>query len=121
MEGGRRHCISRFVFASTAATYGTPDRMPITEEEPQRPINPYGNAKLAVERALADYATAYGWGYAALRYFNAAGASSRADIGEDHDPDTHLIPLVLQTPLGQPPHLELFVTHSTTPDSTFPL
>jgi UDP-glucose-4-epimerase GalE len=118
MEVMRRHGIWRFVFSSTCATYGVPERVPITEDLPQRPINPYGNAKLAVERALADYATAYGWGYAALRYFNAAGASSRADIGEDHDPETHLIPLVLQTALGQRPHIEVFGTDYSTPDGT---
>jgi UDP-glucose-4-epimerase GalE len=92
--------------------------VPITEDLPQQPINPYGNAKLAVERALADYAAAYGWGYAALRYFNAAGASSHADIGEDHDPETHLLPLVLQTVLGQRPHIEVFGTDYDTPDGT---
>ena len=75
MESLRRHGVWRFVFSSTAATYGTPEQVPITEDgAPQRPINPYGQGKLAVEKALADYASAYGWGYAALRYFNAAGA-----------------------------------------------
>ena len=118
MEGMRRHGVWRFVFSSTCATYGMPQCLPITEDEPQRPINPYGNAKLAVERALADYATAYRWGYAALRYFNAAGASTRADIGEDHDPETHLIPIVLQTALGQRPHVEVFGTDYDTPDGT---
>src|SRR5205807_4173208 len=97
LECLRRHGIGRFVFSSTAATYGTPEKVPITEDAPQRPINPYGRAKLAVEWALADYAAAYGLGYAALRYFNAAGASPDGDIGEDHDPETHLIPIVLQT------------------------
>src|SRR5205085_6361542 len=97
----RRNRVARFVFSSTAATYGLPERTPITEGAPQRPINPYGNSKLAVEKALADYAGAYGWGYAALRYFNAAGASADASIGEDHDPETHLIPLVIQAVLGQ--------------------
>src|SRR5262249_57367875 len=90
MECLRRNGVDRFVFSSTCATYGVPQRVPITEEEPQRPINPYGNSKLAVERTLADYATAYGWGYAALRYFNAAGASTRSAIGEDHDPESHV-------------------------------
>src|SRR5262245_17563796 len=104
MECLRRHCIWRIVFSSTCATYGIPEKIPITEEEKQRPINPYGNAKLAVESALADYAKAYEWSYASLRYFNAAGASPDGTIGEDHDPETHLIPLVLQTALGQRPH-----------------
>jgi UDP-glucose 4-epimerase len=118
MELMRRHQVWRFVFSSTCATYGLPERVPITEDQPQRPINPYGNAKLAVERALADYATAYRWGYAALRYFNAAGASTHADIGEDHDPETHLIPIVLQTALGQRSHVEVFGTDYDTPDGT---
>src|SRR5205807_7262299 len=97
---------------------GVPDRVPITEDEKQEPINPYGRGKLAVERALADYAAAYGWGYAALRYFNAAGASPDGTIGEDHDPETHLIPLVLQVALGRRPHVEVFGTDYPTPDGT---
>jgi UDP-glucose 4-epimerase len=97
----RRHDIKRFVFSSTCATYGTPEIVPITEETPQRPINPYGQSKLAVERALADYSVAYSIGYAALRYFNAAGAAADGTVGEDHDPETHLIPLVLRVALGQ--------------------
>src|SRR5439155_9533883 len=85
---------------------------------PQRPINPYGNSKLAVEWALGDYAAAYGWGFAALRYFNASGATSDGTIGEDHDPETHLIPLVIQAALGQRPHIEVFGTDYPTPDGT---
>src|SRR5207248_1927411 len=81
-------------------------------------INPYGNTKLAVELALADYAVAYGLGYAALRYFNAAGADPGGTIGEDHHPETHLIPLVLQAILGQRPHIEVFGTDYPTPDGT---
>lgn len=118
MECLRRQGVGRFVFSSTAATFGTPQRVPITEDEPQRPINPYGQTKLAVERALADYARAYGWGYAALRYFNAAGASPSGDIGEDHDPETHLIPLVIRTAMGRQPHIEIFGTDYATPDGT---
>jgi UDP-glucose-4-epimerase GalE len=118
MECMRRHGIGRMVFSSTCATYGAPERVPITEDEKQKPINPYGNAKLGVERALADYAAAYGWGYAALRYFNAAGASPDGKIGEDHDPETHLIPLVLQTALGQRAHVEVYGTDYPTPDGT---
>src|SRR5438067_1479174 len=95
-----------------------PKHVPITEDEPQKPINPYGNGKLAVEWALADYAAAYKWGYAALRYFNAAGASPDGTIGEDHDPETHLIPLVLQAVLGQRPHIEVYGTDYPTPDGT---
>jgi UDP-glucose-4-epimerase GalE len=118
MELMRRHGVWRFVFSSTCATYGIPERVPITEDQPQCPINPYGNAKLAVERALADYATAHDWGYATLRYFNASGASTCADIGEDHEPETHLIPIVLQTALGQRPHVEVFGTDYNTPDGS---
>jgi UDP-glucose 4-epimerase len=118
LECLRRHGVWRFVFSSTAATYGAPERVPITEDEPQRPINPYGASKLAVERALADYAAAYGWGYAALRYFNAAGASADGTIGEDHDPETHLIPLVLQAVQGRRPAIEIFGTDYPTPDGT---
>src|SRR5438105_3255903 len=114
----RRHGVSRFVFSSTCATYGVPETVPITEETPQRPINPYGQTKLAVERALADFAAAYGLSYAALRYFNAAGAAPDGSIGEDHHPETHLIPLVLQTALGQRPHIELFGNDYPTPDGT---
>jgi UDP-glucose-4-epimerase GalE len=118
MEAMRRLGVGRFVFSSTCATYGVPERVPITEDEKQQPINPYGAGKLAVERALADYAAAYGWGYAALRYFNAAGASPDGTIGEDHDPETHLIPLVLQVALGRRPHVEVFGTDYPTPDGT---
>ena len=118
LECARRQGIGRFVFSSTAATYGVPEKVPITEDAPQQPINPYGAGKLAVERVLADYAAAYGWGYAALRYFNAAGASSDGAIGEDHDPETHLIPLAIQAALGIRPHLDVFGTDYPTPDGT---
>jgi UDP-glucose-4-epimerase GalE len=118
LECMRRNKVGRFVFSSTAATYGVPERVPIPEEAQQQPINPYGASKLAVERALADYAGAYGWGYAALRYFNASGASPDGSIGEDHDPETHLIPLVLQAVLGRRPHIEVFGTDYPTPDGT---
>jgi UDP-glucose-4-epimerase GalE len=118
LDALRRHRIVRFVFSSTCATYGIPQTVPITEDEPQRPINPYGNTKLAVEMALADYAAAYDWGYAALRYFNAAGAAPDGSIGEDHDPETHLIPLIFQALMGQRPAIEVFGTDYPTPDGT---
>ncbi len=118
LEAMRAAGVKRIVFSSTTATYGVPARLPITEEEPQRPINPYGFAKLVVEHALADYAQAYGLGYAALRYFNAAGASPEGDLGEDHDPETHLIPLVLQVALGQRPDITVFGDDYPTPDGT---
>jgi UDP-glucose-4-epimerase GalE len=114
----RRCGVPRIVFSSTCATYGVPFQVPITEDEPQKPINPYGRAKLGVEWALADFAAAYGLAYASLRYFNAAGASPQRDLGEDHDPETHLIPLVLQVALGQRPHIEVYGTDYPTPDGT---
>jgi UDP-glucose-4-epimerase GalE len=118
LEACRKNGVTRFVFSSTCATYGTPTAVPITEDEKQLPINPYGNTKLAFERALADYAAAYPFGYCALRYFNASGASPEGTIGEDHDPETHLIPLVFQAAMGQRPHIEIFGTDYPTPDGT---
>ena len=118
LDGCRRHGVQKFVFSSTCATYGVPTAVPITEAERQDPINPYGNTKLAVERALADYAGAYPFGYCALRYFNAAGASPDGTIGEDHDPETHLIPLVVAATTGKRPHVEVFGTDYPTPDGT---
>jgi UDP-glucose-4-epimerase GalE len=118
LEALRRHRIDRFVFSSTCATYGVPEKVPIAEDEKQRPINPYGNTKLAVEHALADYAVAYKWGYAALRYFNAAGAAADGSIGEDHDPESHLIPIVLQAIMGLRPAVEVFGSDYPTPDGT---
>jgi UDP-glucose-4-epimerase GalE len=118
LDACRRHRVGRFVFSSTCATYGVPLKVPITEDEKQKPINPYGNTKLAVEWALADFAAAYQWGYAALRYFNASGASADGTIGEDHDPETHLIPLVIQAALGQRPAIEVFGTDYPTHDGT---
>jgi UDP-glucose-4-epimerase GalE len=114
----RRHGIGRFVFSSTCATYGIPTTVPITEAEPQKPINPYGNSKLAVEMALKDYAAAYNWGVAMLRYFNASGASADGTMGEEHDPETHLIPLVIQAAMGKRPAIEVFGTDYPTPDGT---
>jgi UDP-glucose 4-epimerase len=118
LETMRAVGVWRFVFSSTTATYGQPEKMPISEDTPQNPINPYGFTKLVVERALADYAQAYGFGVAALRYFNASGASSDASIGEDHDPESHLIPIVLQVALGQRPHISIFGTDYPTEDGT---
>jgi UDP-glucose-4-epimerase GalE len=114
----RRNGVQKFVFSSTCATYGVPTAVPITEDEKQLPINPYGNTKLAVERLLADYAGAYPFGYCALRYFNASGASPDGTIGEDHDPETHLIPLVIQAATGKRPYVEIFGTDYPTPDGT---
>ena len=118
LEAMRAAGVWRIVFSSTTATYGTPAKVPIVESEPQNPINPYGFSKLVVERALADYARAYGWSYAALRYFNAAGASPDGDLGEDHDPETHLIPIVLQVALRQREKVIIFGDDYPTPDGT---
>jgi UDP-glucose-4-epimerase GalE len=118
LDAMRKHGVGRIVFSSTCATYGEPERVPIAEDTPQRPINPYGRTKLAVEHALADYAAAYGLGYAALRYFNAAGASPDGSIGEDHTPETHLIPLVLLAIMGKRPAIEIFGSDYPTPDGT---
>jgi UDP-glucose 4-epimerase len=110
--------VQRIVFSSSCATYGIPQHVPITEDHPQNPISPYGFTKFVIERALADYSHAYGLGYAALRYFNAAGAAADGSLGEDHDPETHLIPLILQVALGQREHVEIFGTDYPTPDGT---
>lgn len=91
----RKHGVNKLVFSSTCATYGVPMQLPITEDTPQNPINPYGQSKLMVEQILKDYAVAYGLRSIALRYFNAAGCSEDASIGERHDPETHLLPLIL--------------------------
>ncbi|MGI9519898.1 MAG: UDP-glucose 4-epimerase GalE [Pirellulaceae bacterium] len=118
LEAMRECDVRKIVFSSTCATYGIPDAVPITEAEKQLPVNPYGFTKLVIENALRDYARAYDFGYAALRYFNAAGAAPDGSIGEDHDPETHLIPLVLQVALGQRPHISVFGTDYPTPDGT---
>jgi UDP-glucose-4-epimerase GalE len=118
LEAMRTSDVTKIVFSSTTATYGVPERVPITEDEPQKPVNPYGFAKLVIEQALADYAQAYGFAYAALRYFNAAGASPDGDLGEDHTPESHLIPLVLQVALGQRPNITIFGDDYPTPDGT---
>jgi len=118
MEAMRAADVRRIVFSSTCATYGVPEEVPIRETLPQNPINPYGFTKLVIEHALADYTRAYGWGYAALRYFNASGASADGTIGEDHDPETHLIPVVLQAIGGQRPGITVFGADYPTADGT---
>lgn len=106
------------VFSSTAAVYGEPKEVPIPEAHPAVPTNPYGATKLALEGAMRWYSDAYGLRFASLRYFNAAGADPAGDIGEDHDPETHLIPLVLKVALGLLPYLEIFGDDYPTPDGT---
>lgn len=107
-----------FVFSSTCATYGNPVEIPITENHPQNPINPYGRGKLIVEQVLKDYSDAYGLKYASLRYFNAAGADPDCEIGEMHDPETHLIPLILDAASSKREDIKIFGTDYDTPDGT---
>lgn len=106
------------VFSSTCATYGVPQQIPITEEHPQAPINPYGTSKWMVERMLSDFAAAYSLPSVIFRYFNAAGADPDGDLGEDHNPETHLIPLVLDAMSGRRPYLQIFGDDYPTPDGT---
>ena len=110
--------VKNFVFSSTCATYGNPVEIPITENHPQNPINPYGRGKLIVEMILKDYSDAYDLKYASLRYFNAAGADPDCEIGEMHDPETHLIPLVLDAASGKREDIKIFGTDYDTPDGT---
>jgi UDP-arabinose 4-epimerase len=110
--------VNRMVFSSTCATYGIPGEVPISESTPQRPVNPYGESKLMVERVLEWYDRAYETKSVCLRYFNAAGADLDGEIGENHDPETHLIPLAIKAALGQAPALNLFGTDYPTPDGT---
>jgi len=116
LEAMRETGVSRIVFSSTAATYGEPEKQPIEESDPNRPTNPYGESKLAFERALRWYDEAYGFRYAALRYFNAAGASEKC--GEDHDPESHLIPIALQVAAGTRESVEVYGSDYPTPDGT---
>lgn len=109
--------VKRIVFSSTCAVFGVVEP-PIHENLPKNPINPYGFTKLVIERALADYAAAYGLQAAALRYFNACGAAADSSIGEDHQPESHLIPIVLQVALGHRPHVSIFGSDYATPDGT---
>jgi len=112
------HGVKKFVFSSTCATYGVPERMPITEDLPQRPINPYGQTKLDVENMLKALAPATGLSFAAFRYFNAAGAAEDGSIGEDHEPESHLIPLAIGAAQGLRPALQIFGNDYPTPDGT---
>jgi len=110
--------VNNFIFSSSCATYGEPVEIPISEQHPQNPISPYGRTKLMVEQILDDFKEAYGLESVCLRYFNAAGADPDAEIGEDHKPETHLIPLVLQTALGQRERIEIFGDDCPTKDGT---
>lgn len=110
--------VRMFVFSSSCAVYGVPSALPIMEDSPKEPINPYGTTKLFLERALAAYSAAHGLRYVALRYFNAAGAHAGGSIGEIHKPETHLIPLALKAALGSAPPLKVFGKNFDTPDGT---
>jgi len=118
LETMRAGGVKRIVFSSTAAVYGSPERIPIEETDPLVPINPYGASKLCVEYMLRAYAHAYGMGGVALRYFNVAGAHPSGETGEDHTPETHLVPLVLQVPLGTRDDIKIFGDDYDTPDGT---
>ena len=118
LDTARAHNVGAIVFSSSCATYGMPDKVPITEDAPQRPVSPYGATKLMVERALADYDMSYGLRYASLRYFNAAGADPAGEIGEHRAVETHLLPLLLDALLGTRPPLTVFGTDYPTPDGT---
>jgi len=110
--------VKHIVFSSSAATYGDPQTTPIPEDHPTRPVNPYGETKLCMERALQWYGVAYGLRWVALRYFNAAGADPDGELGEEHDPETHLLPLVILAALGKRPYVEVYGTDYPTPDGT---
>ena len=118
LETMRAHGCDKIIFSSTCATYGIPEKLPITEDMPQNPINPYGATKLMVERIFKDYCTAYGLKYVALRYFNAAGADPDCEIGENHNPETHIIPLVLDAAYGKRPDIKVFGSDYPTRDGT---
>ena len=110
--------VEHMVFSSSAAIYGNPEKVPIPEDHPMRPVNPYGDSKLCMERAIRWYCVAYGLHGVALRYFNAAGADLEGELGEEHDPETHLIPLVIQAALGRRPEVDVYGTDYPTPDGT---
>jgi UDP-glucose 4-epimerase len=118
LEVMREFNVSSLIFSSTCATYGVPDKTPIDESHPQRPVNPYGRSKLMIEQILHDYSAAYGIGHVNLRYFNAAGADPDSEIGEWHDPETHLIPLALDVAAGRSASVGIFGTDYETPDGT---
>ena len=118
LDACRIHDVEAFVFSSTCATYGVPDRLPITEDTTLRPINPYGASKAMVERILDDYAMAHGVRHVTLRYFNAAGADPEGEIGEERDVETHLVPLALDAILGRRPPLVVLGDDYPTPDGT---
>lgn len=118
LETMKEFGVKNFIFSSTCATYGNPTEIPITEKHPQNPVNPYGRTKLIIEQVLSDYASAYGMKYVNLRYFNAAGADPDGEIGEWHNPETHLIPLAIEAAIGKRPSITVFGTDYPTKDGT---
>ncbi|HEY4254843.1 MAG TPA: UDP-glucose 4-epimerase GalE, partial [Chlamydiales bacterium] len=118
LEAMRKKGLSKLVFSSTCATYGNPVELPLTEEHPQAPINPYGRSKLMIEQMLSDFSKAYGLKTAILRYFNAAGADAETEIGENHTPETHLIPSIIQAALGQKKEVVVYGTQFPTRDGS---
>jgi len=118
LDAMRANGVNKLVFSSTCATYGYPEQVPVTEDESKKPESPYGESKLTFERVLASYARAYDLRSLSLRYFNAAGARPDGSLGEDHEPETHLIPLVLRVAAGRAPSIKVFGTDYPTPDGT---
>lgn len=116
--GMQKAGVSKIVFSSTAAVYGEPEKTPIEEDFPHNPTNVYGRTKLVIEHMMRDFTNAYGLSYVALRYFNAAGAALDGTIGEDHNPESHLIPLILKTAQGVRDHIAIYGTDYPTPDGT---
>ncbi|HKT10855.1 MAG TPA: UDP-glucose 4-epimerase GalE, partial [Terriglobia bacterium] len=118
LDGMKAARVKHIVFSSSAAVYGSPEKVPIPEDHPMRPVSPYGDSKLCMERAIRWYGVAYGLSGVALRYFNAAGADLDGELGEEHDPESHLIPLVIKAALGQRPEVGIFGTDYPTADGT---
>lgn len=118
LEAVRDHKIDKFIFSSTAAVYGNPQYTPLDEKHPKNPINPYGKSKLMIEEMLEDFGRAHALRHVSLRYFNASGADPASDLGENHDPETHLIPLVIQSALKKSGPIQVFGTDYSTPDGT---
>jgi UDP-glucose 4-epimerase len=118
LQAMQRHGVRKYIFSSTAAVYGDPSYVPIDEAHPKQPINPYGRSKWMIEQVLEDFQTAFGFESVCLRYFNAAGADPQGELGERHDPETHLIPLVLQAASGRRPFIAVFGDDYDTPDGT---
>lgn len=118
LKAMRTASVDQFIFSSTCATYGETQNMPLLEDEPQNPFSTYGKTKLAIEHMIQSFHNAYGLKYVTLRYFNASGADAEGDIGEEHDPETHLIPIAIQSAMGSGRNMKIFGTDYDTPDGT---